>query len=341
MVSDINLPGHLHSLSSEQREKLSELWAKCIELTRNEFEDNLFAKEFWSQSHLENPKMNLLRFLRSRKWNPEAALSMLIESLRWRREYSVRKVFSEGERKLNLSILRSGKGFFWGYDKDNRLISYYFPRKHDMFAQPSKDTFRHIIYQTELGRRLFHTESETLLVIFDLKGITWRSLDLNTMRFVIRCFQEYYPESLGPCLILNAPWIFWGFYELIKPLLDPDIVSRIKFLEDVSQLSEYISGEMLLTCYGGSNTFTYVYKLPPEQNCSKPGDFDESIVEGKLKKFIESDGDENLYKEYVDILQQIEKNSCAPNYYNEIEALSDRTDTINWQTFKVPNSPVC
>ena len=334
MVSDINLPGHLHNLSLDQHESLSEMWAVCIEMTKNSFDNNLFVKEFWSQSHLEHPKVNLLRFLRARKWKLEAALSMLIESLRWRREHCVRKIFAEGERFLNLAILQSGKGFYWGYDKDKRLISYFVARMHDSYAQSSQETIRHIVYQIELGRRLFHAESETLLVVFDLQDISWRALDFSTMRFVISCFQEHYPESLGPCLVLNAPWIFWGFYKLVSPLLDPMIVSNVRFIKDISELNEYISEEMLLTYYGGSNQFTYLYKPPPDRNNDHLGEFDEGIAESKLGEFIEADGDENLFGDYVSILRQIEKTTCPPNYYNNIGVLANGSDTVNWQAFQ-------
>jgi hypothetical protein len=301
-------------------------------LTENKFANNLFAQEFWTQSHLEHPKTNLLRFLRARRWKLDAAASMLIESLKWRREYSARGVFSKGEPNLNQAILRSGKGFFWGYDKDGRLVAYFVPKMHDMFAQPLEDTFRHIVYQTELSRRLFHPESETLLVIFDLKGISWRSLDLSTMRFVIGCFQDHYPESLGPCLVLNAPWIFWGFFKMIAPLLDPVVASKIRFIDDLNTLRDYVSDEMLLSCYGGSNPFDYFYSPPPPLD-SKVSSNDNADAECKLRDFIET-GNETSFKEYIESLKSIEKATCVPNYYHALKVLSN--GAVNWQSFEVP-----
>lgn len=32
------------------------------------------------------------------------------------------------------------------------------------------------------------------------------------MKFIIECFQENYPESLGYMLIHNAPWVFSGMF---------------------------------------------------------------------------------------------------------------------------------
>lgn len=35
------------------------------------------------------------------------------------------------------------------------------------------------------------------------------------VKFIIECFQENYPESLGYMLIHNAPWVFSGMFALL------------------------------------------------------------------------------------------------------------------------------
>lgn len=32
--------------------------------------------------------------------------------------------------------------------------------------------------------------------------------DFDFIKFLITCFEAYYPESLGVCLIHRAPWVF-------------------------------------------------------------------------------------------------------------------------------------
>lgn len=36
------------------------------------------------------------------------------------------------------------------------------------------------------------------------------NMDYAPVKFMIKCFEANYPESLGSVLIHNAPWIFQG-----------------------------------------------------------------------------------------------------------------------------------
>lgn len=45
--------------------------------------------------------------------------------------------------------------------------------------------------------------------------------DYPPVKFMIKCFEANYPESLGAVLVHNAPWIFQGNH---NPHLQPHIV---------------------------------------------------------------------------------------------------------------------
>lgn len=36
------------------------------------------------------------------------------------------------------------------------------------------------------------------------------------MKFILKCFEANYPESLGIMLIHNAPWVFSGEWSFVK-----------------------------------------------------------------------------------------------------------------------------
>jgi hypothetical protein len=36
------------------------------------------------------------------------------------------------------------------------------------------------------------------------------NMDYTPVKFMIKCFEANYPESLGAVLVHNAPWIFQG-----------------------------------------------------------------------------------------------------------------------------------
>ena len=46
--------------------------------------------------------------------------------------------------------------------------------------------------------------------MFEMTGFTLANMDYVPVKFIIKCFEANYPESLGVILIHNAPWVFKG-----------------------------------------------------------------------------------------------------------------------------------
>jgi hypothetical protein len=49
-----------------------------------------------------NPDSVLLRWLRARKWEVSPAVQFMMDTLRWRHEWGVRKLMTKGESELIL-----------------------------------------------------------------------------------------------------------------------------------------------------------------------------------------------------------------------------------------------
>ena len=224
------------------------------------------SSEFWSQLSTDHPDVLLLRFLRARKWSVPDAFSMFHETAKWRSRYGVRDILQKGDARLKKQIFEKGEGFFFGLDRHKRVVTYLVSRLHNRNAQTLDETCQYTVYQMEIGRRLFQPGSETVTMVFDLSNAPLSSLDFSSVQFMIQCFQNYYPESLGRCLIYNAPWIFWGFYKIIKPLLDPVVVEKIIFIEDAQHLHTFIEPDQLLEEYGGNCPYKYEYLPPPSSS---------------------------------------------------------------------------
>ncbi len=94
---------------------------------------------------------------------------------------------------------------------------------------------------------------------------------------MISCLEAYYPESLGCCLILNAPMLFngkvlssfppfykWylGIWKMVKPLLDPVVAAKVHFIS-TADLLKFIPVSHLLKSLGGEDTYKYTY-IPPQ-----------------------------------------------------------------------------
>lgn len=224
---------------------------------------NPLAEEFWSQAGAGDVDVLVLRFLRARKWNVYEAFGMLTECLRWRRSFGVRRILIHGESAIKTRLLESGESFFWKHDKAGRLTIVMRGRLHERTAQTLTEMMAFTVYQIETGRRLMPPSTDTVTLLFDLGDAPLSSFDYASIQFMVQCLQSFYPESLGRCFILNAPWVFSGFWRFIRPLLDPVVAQKIVFVRK-EQLGEHFDTSSLLSWYGGEDGYEYKYLAPAD-----------------------------------------------------------------------------
>lgn len=43
-----------------------------------------------------------------------------------------------------------------------------------------------------------------------MTGFSMANMDYTPVKFMIKCFEANYPESLGAVLVHKAPWLFQG-----------------------------------------------------------------------------------------------------------------------------------
>jgi hypothetical protein len=86
------------------------------------------------------------------------------------------------------------------------------------------------------------------------------------VKFLVTCFEAYYPETLGSCLIHRAPWVFSTVWNLITPLLDPVVASKIHFTKNLEELTHFVERNVLpgnLTGEEGKLTIDQAVKIDP------------------------------------------------------------------------------
>lgn len=393
--------GYIGSLTKEQVMMLYQLWSMLIEFFNKPFEEsnkrtekvlahiiwneslsslnsntsatssmstsmtlqdsNPLAKEFWNQCSTEDPDVSLLRFLRARKWILFDAFDMVIDCLRWRFHSKVQEIVYSGEKLIKKEILQSGKSYFWNIDREGRLIGIINAKLHDRNAQTLEETSNFCIYQMELARRLLYPKIETVTIIFDLEDAPLASLDFAGSQFMIKCLQAFYPESMGKCLILNAPWIFWGFWKMVSGLLDPIVAAKVEFIK-VESLSKYIEPERLEKRFNGKNSFIYNYiesdDPSSEDDCSLSGTDLSNLTENHLElleleelqnqllqittKIYESIYQEYMSSELISERNKLKEKLCAKKRYLDRRRLPktfyhrmgiiDQDYNVNWPT---------
>ncbi|KAI1861233.1 uncharacterized protein JN550_011055 [Neoarthrinium moseri] len=193
----------------------------------------------------------LLRYLRAVKWKQEEAEKRILETLTWRREYGVEDLTAEHISPEN----ETGKQIILGFDKQGRPCQYLNPGRQNTEVSPRQ--VQHLVYMVERVIELMPAQQETLSLLINFKSGKTRTNTapgIGQGREVLNILQTHYPERLGRALIINVPWVVWGFFKLITPFIDPLTREKLKFNEDMSQ---YVPKEQLWTEFMGDLNFEY------------------------------------------------------------------------------------
>lgn len=214
----------------------------------------------------------LLRFMRARKWDCAKALEMFGKTIQWRVEYGVEDLLAKGEDELNADGLQGlvmqpkiGKCVVHGHDLKMRPIVNVRVRLHNPSAQSTDEIEKFTVQTIESSRLCLEDPVDTAAVIFDMTDFTLGNMDYPFVKFLIKCFEGHYPESLGFLLIHKAPWVFQGVWNVIKGWIDPVVASKISFTRNFKDISEHIAPEHIPRELGGTRHYEYEY-IPPKEN---------------------------------------------------------------------------
>ncbi|KAL7275927.1 phosphatidylinositol transfer protein csr1 [Rhizina undulata] len=230
---------------------------------------------FWMMVKCDNPDGLLLRFLRARKWDVDKALVMMISTMSWRlKQMDVEKLMETGDEGAIIAgdegfmkQLRMGKSYLHGVDIEGRPICYVRVRLHNKADQSEQSLERYTVYIMETARLMLSPPVDTAAVVFDMTGFSLANMDYAPVKFMIKCFEAHYPESLGICLVHKAPWVFRGIWNIIKGWLDPVVATKIHFTESLEDMEAFIPRSQILAELGGDEAWSYTYDEPvPGEN---------------------------------------------------------------------------
>lgn len=226
----------------------------------------------------DNPDAMLLRFLRARKWDVAKAFAMMTEALAWRvkeahvdddimpkgelHALKAEKGKDAKEKELSegfLAQMRMGKAFIRGRDKLGRPVVVVRVQLHQPGAQTQESLERYIVHVIETVRLILKPPIETAAIFFDMTGFTLSNMEYPPVKFILKCFEANYPESLGVMIIHNAPWIFSGVWRLIRGWMDPDIAAKVQFTNNISDLEQLIDMNNFPKDLGGNDDWKYEY----------------------------------------------------------------------------------
>jgi hypothetical protein len=139
-------------------------------------------------------------------------------------------------------------------------------------------------------------------------------MDYAPVKFMIKCFEANYPESLGTVLVYKAPWIFNTIWSIIRGWLDPVVAGKVHFCKTESDLEEFVPKSQIISELGGDEKWEYKYTEPVE------GENDQMKDEATREK-IQAERDEIVKKYESTILSWI--------HSPEAESIEDRRKERN------------
>jgi len=192
----------------------------------------------------ENPDANYkfstiatLRFYRGRKRVEEDTIKAMTKHLKWRETNDVDDIPNHIEKFQD--ELNSGKLEVKGYDTTGRPAVFIYAGKHDKNDRDILQMELLIIHTLELLLKRAKPDEERIMICFDLSGFKMSCMDYDVVKLLIGILDFNYPETLSICLIINAPFIFYACWAVIRPWLDPVTAAKVMFI-NANKLSEHI-----------------------------------------------------------------------------------------------------
>lgn len=263
----------------------------------------------WEMVKHDHPDALVLRFLRARKWDVDNALVMLVSTMNWRatevhvdddimkngEATMVEKSKSSDPKAKQLgedfmAQIRMGKSYLHGLDDKGRPICVVRVRLHHQGEQCEESLERYTVYLIETARMVLRPPVDTATILFDMTGFSMANMDYTPVKFMIKCFEANYPESLGSVLVHKSPWIFQGIWKIIKGWLDPVVASKVHFTNNIKDVEQFIHSSRVLKELDGQEDWTYQYVEPIPGENDKMND--EATRDGLLA------AREQLYKDY-------------------------------------------
>ncbi|XP_015191506.1 PREDICTED: SEC14-like protein 3 [Polistes dominula] len=211
----------------------------------------------------------LIRWLKARNWNVEAAEKMLRNSLKWRKQWEVDKLVEYDEPEV---MKKYGPHGICGFDKEGSPVIVVIFGEFDIYGTlhviTKKQLIKTVIKYLERYVKIADEQSKKhgfkagqLTAIFDLEGFNlkpylWRPAT-ETILTCLQLYEANYPEILKVCYLINAPKVFSIGFSIAKKFLNDYTISKLHvFRPDPTKwkpaILQQISPDQLPACYGGT-----------------------------------------------------------------------------------------
>lgn len=140
--------------------------------------------------------------------------------------------------------LQSGTFSVKGCDKNGRPAVFINAARHNKNDRDLEELKRLIIFTMETVLQMAQPHEERMVIVFDLSGFGMSCMDYDALKMLVNILSFNYPETLSVSYVVNAPFLFWGCWGLIKPWLDPVTAAKVQFVKQ-DNLKNYFDESVL------------------------------------------------------------------------------------------------
>ncbi|XP_077532234.1 SEC14-like protein 2 [Haemaphysalis longicornis] len=247
------MSGHVGDLSPKQEQALKQFREVCSDLLTND-DDDYYC----------------LRWLRARNFDVQHAKEMMKKSLAWRKANNIDDL-TKDDYKPPEFVHRTLIGGIYGFDKQGGPVWIYpfgnFQIKPFLRGCTLKEILQFMAWRCECGMKKMQEQSkklgrvvETQTTIFDFDNFSMlQALTTEAVTAVsafIRMYEANYPERLHQAFVINVPALFSVLFNLIKPLLTGNTLTKVHVLGRgdnwKEEILKYIDADQLPKAWGGT-----------------------------------------------------------------------------------------
>lgn len=198
------------------------------------------------------------RYLIARKLDVDKATEMLDATLKWRAEIGVADMCNNWMDTLAKEH-ETGKMYVRGYDNEGHVVIHMQPQYEN--TKEHDGNIKNLVFNLEkcVACMAQDGRQEKWLLIIDFAGYSmFNAPPMKTSVETLSILQNHYPERLLKACLVNPPWIFMTFWNLIYPLVDPVTQKKLEFVKETgdglrTKFAEVVDLKSLEVRLGGEN----------------------------------------------------------------------------------------
>ena len=210
-------------------EDLKSLREKITETLR----ENPTWKEEWVRDS------TLQRYLINNAIDVTAAHGYVVKMCKWRCENNVDGITLQ-HPDVQVEMATNRSEILTTPDRCGRPVVLFRVRNHSKDHGNMERVEKHVIAVFEELVRISEQNADGKFTsVFDLQGFGYQNMDLEVTKKSLGLLYRYYPQRIGSILLINYPFVFYGFWSVVSLLLDGMARSHILWCGE-NELADFV-----------------------------------------------------------------------------------------------------